>query len=353
MDVMLEAFLPYEGAIIPDDIPKTKETIWILGKEYKPPHDIKVIRAHIRSTLWFTYRRGFDPIGETTYTSDRGWGCMLRCGQMMLARAYTTYYMGADWIWTPETQDQTYLKILHLFEDHFMERYSVHQIAMMGTQEGKKVGQWFSPNNIAQVLKKLSLHEYWTKFVVHVALHNTVIINEIKHDCKNRQPTEPEPAKHRHSQFKPPPRGPWSPLLLIIPLRLGMKNILPHYLELLKRCFMLEHSMGMLGGTPNHALYFFGCVGDEVFFFDPHTTQNSARVGDKSTWEQVAADETYHCDYAMRRKLSKMDPSLAVGFLCCTESDFDSLCKQLQAKKITTGDLPLFQIVDKRPQYMV
>lgn len=52
------------------------------------------------------------PIGDEGLTSDKGWGCMLRCGQMVLGVALVRIHMSSDWVWTPETR---YLLILLLF----------------------------------------------------------------------------------------------------------------------------------------------------------------------------------------------------------------------------------------------
>lgn len=67
---------------------------------------------------------------------------------------YNTYIKtGRDWQWTPETRNNTYLKILERFEDTKTAAFSIHKIASTGASEGKEVGQWFGPNTVAQVLK--------------------------------------------------------------------------------------------------------------------------------------------------------------------------------------------------------
>lgn len=104
----------------------------------------------------------------------------------------------------------------------------------------------------------------------------------------------------------------WKPLLLIIPLRLGLSDINPIYIPALKRCFEIVGSCGMIGGRPNQALYFIGYVDDEVLFLDPHTTQRSGAVGQKTSADESDFDETFHHKYAGRINFQQMDPSLAV-----------------------------------------
>lgn len=69
---------------------------------------------------------------------------------------------------------------------------------------------------------------------------------------------------------------------------------------------------GMIGGRPNQALYFLGYVDDEVLFLDPHTTQRSGSVGQKTSQDEIDFDVTFHQRYAGRIQFTHMDPSLAV-----------------------------------------
>lgn len=112
------------------------------------------IYEDILSKIWCTYRKGFVPIGGVEgLTTDKGWGCMLRCGQMIIAQALVFIHLGRDWIWNFHTKDSIYLQILQKIEDKKSSPYSIHQIALMGQSEGKNIGEWFGPNTIAQVLK--------------------------------------------------------------------------------------------------------------------------------------------------------------------------------------------------------
>lgn len=50
----------------------------------------------------------------------------------------------------------------------------------MGVSEGKPIGEWFGPNTIAQILKKLVIYDEWSNLVVHVAMDNILISNDVR-----------------------------------------------------------------------------------------------------------------------------------------------------------------------------
>lgn len=80
----------------------SESPIWLLGQSYEceksndaatTPSCKRFLEA-FTDLLWFTYRKDFSAIENTTFTSDAGWGCMLRSGQMVLGQALVASLSG-------------------------------------------------------------------------------------------------------------------------------------------------------------------------------------------------------------------------------------------------------------------
>merc|ERR1739838_178106 len=151
-------------------------------------------------------------------TSDKGWGCMLRCGQMVVAECLQRLYLGRDFRWSPSEASDQYLDILPLFADERSALFGVHQLSMVNSDE-KAIGSWIGPNGVAQAIKKMTNYDPDQRLNVQVAMNNVLVISEIiASSC-----TE----------------GPWKPLLLFVPVRLGINDINPMYFSSLK-CFFCQ-----------------------------------------------------------------------------------------------------------------
>ncbi|KAK2573814.1 Cysteine protease ATG4B [Acropora cervicornis] len=267
----------YEGISFEHDIfPRTKEPVWILGKEYVTNRgdDNTKITRDIMSRLWFTYRKNFPAI---------------------------------DWQWDSETMHPVYMQN---FLDKKDSLYSIHQIELLCK------GDWV-----------LRTHCETT--------HNSCTSSE-----RDRwRSGSKEGVKHRKNQ--------WRPLLLFIPLRLGLSEMNSVYNEPFKACFKFRYSVGAIGGKPNHAYYFIGFYGNNLLFLDPHTTQQAVNPEKMS---QIP-DESYHCVHPSRINISDLDPSIALGFFCKTEEEFDDLCEQINEHILSCQRRPMFEVAKKRPPH--
>ncbi|XP_027731563.1 cysteine protease ATG4B isoform X2 [Vombatus ursinus] len=342
-----------------EDFPETTEPVWILGRKYTIFTEKEEILSDVTSRLWFTYRKNFPAIGGTGPTSDTGWGCMLRCGQMIFAQALVCRHLGRDWRWKRgRRQMDSYFRVLNAFTDKKDSWYSIHQIAQMGVGEGKSIGQWYGPNTVAQVLKKLAVFDTWSSLAVHIAMDNTVVMEEIRRLCKANSARPDAAAFPPDSELLSNgyPTGAevtdqlsqWKPLVLLIPLRLGLTDINEAYTETLKHCFMMPQSLGVIGGKPNSAHYFIGYVGEELIYLDPHTTQPAVELAEGGAFP----DETFHCQHPpCRMNIGELDPSIAVGFFCKTEEDFSDWCQQVKKLSRIPGALPMFELVERQPSH--
>ncbi|EJW87807.1 hypothetical protein WUBG_01286, partial [Wuchereria bancrofti] len=153
----------------------------------------------------------------------------------------------------------------------------------------------------------------------------------------------------------------WRPLLIIIPLRLGLNTINRCYFPAIQAFFELPQCVGIIGGRPNHALYFCGIVDNNLLYLDPHFCQNFVDLDETTTtrderddYVEIKNDEfkdsTYHCPFILSTKIDKVDPSLALGFFCHTEDDYNELAKRLRTHLLPASTPPLFEMLETRPK---
>lgn len=111
------------------------------------------------SRICFTYRTGFPPLLNTNLTTDRGWGCMIRSGQMIFAQALQMHLLDRNWRWNASTTDDLlHRKIIEWFADipdKSISPFSIHEIIRVGSNFDKKPGSWFGPTSISFTLKYL------------------------------------------------------------------------------------------------------------------------------------------------------------------------------------------------------
>ncbi|XP_065840728.1 cysteine protease ATG4A-like [Oscarella lobularis] len=342
---------PYESKSDGDAIDGELDC-WILGRLFDSKHELrKRVKREIKTKLWFTYRKNFRAIGGTGPTSDAGWGCTMRCGQMLLAQALTWRHLGRDWEWKQKVENPVYNQILSHFLDQPDALYSIQQITQCGVDFNRRIGEWFGPNNVCHVIRKLSQFDDWSSLSVQVAMDMTVIIEEIKDSCYERESmlasSSLSTASSSSSSSSSSQSRTFHPLLLFIPLRPGQDRIHDKYREALKACFRMPQCLGMIGGRPKHALWFFGYQGDRLLCLDPHTVQPALNPEKRS----AIPDETYHSSSAILIPINDLDPSIALGFFCRDEADVNDMFDRLQ-KHVVNREPPLFEIFPKRPRNM-
>ncbi|MFH4979762.1 hypothetical protein AB6A40_006471 [Gnathostoma spinigerum] len=390
---MLESCLTFEPAFYDFQdysLLESNGPVYLLGQCFETTEGLASVQEYVTSLLWFTYRRNFPAIGGTGPSTDVGWGCMLRCGQMLLGQALIRLHLGNNWVWRKNSENKKYQQIVRMFQDYKDMPFSIHQIAQMGQSEKKNIGEWFGPNTAAQVLKKLVVFERMSGLAIHVALDGLLITSDVKAMAKTEFPrsrettlvgddgvvevpgasasgTGPQACHSTMNSTLPETSlldvrrraGDWLPLLIIIPLRLGLTSINRCYLPAIQAFFRIPFCMGIIGGRPNHALYFVGMTGEQLIYLDPHVCQDTVNLDEPTSSDNqnedseehnLFNDDSYHCPFLLSIPYGDLDPSLALAFLSRTESEYYELTKILREKLIPASNPPLFELLDSRPK---
>lgn len=237
------------------------------------------------------------------FTSDTGWGCMIRSGQSLLANALSILVLGRDWRRGNNVEEET--ELLSLFADHPSAPFSIHRFVQHGADScGKYPGEWFGPSATARCIQALSSQCEHPKLRVYITNDSSEVYED------------------RFIQIACEDSGHIQPTLILLGIRLGIDHITPVYWDGLKAALQYPQSVGIAGGRPSASHYFVGVQGSHYFYLDPHYTRPalSCRQTDKAyTKEEL---DTYHTRRLRRIHIKDMDPSMLIGFLIRDEYDW-------------------------------
>ncbi|CAG8452523.1 12543_t:CDS:10 [Ambispora gerdemannii] len=282
----------------------------------------------------------FPPIEPAFHTQDTGWGCMHRTGQSLLAQAFLWVLLGRDWRVHNSQADleiSTYRKILRWFMDgtESEQYYSIHNIARMGVALDKKIGDWFGPTTLAHALKRLSVSHKDCPLVIHVPPDNIIYRN----DVVSLATGELEAIDQSFINIRPN----WKPIVILLPIRLGIEKLNPSYSQNLKVLFRLPQFLGIAGGRPCRSLYFVATQDNELFYLDPHFVRPAVNLDECMEFPI----EDYHSTIVRTMDIAEMDPSMLLGFLYQSRQDFDDFCDRVGREMDT--HFPFFTILDTCP----
>jgi cysteine protease ATG4 len=345
----------------------------------------------------------------------------------MLAQTLRVHFQARSWrpsrLLSHRRQDPFVRSLLTWFADYpdssgLSSPYSLHNMVATGHAKYEKLpGEWYGPQTACFVVRDLvDLHamkqssarngdcqgsspqrQRNTKplFRVHVAEQGSVYRDQLRErmasDYLGQQRAKPHLAASKkvpseslvpthplewadelvHSEdaceYGEPerPRAPWdTACLLLVPLRLGLHSFSSDYIPLFTFTFSLPQSVGVLGGRPRGARWFYGAFADgsKVLGLDPHTVQPSQRRrytnvnGTPGIPVVDISDEYLRSVHAASREvcaINRMDPSLALGFYCRDCHDFEDLVSALQLFRDQHPGTPeLFSVCDVSPSFM-
>uniref|UniRef100_A0A3B3CAL8 Cysteine protease n=1 Tax=Oryzias melastigma TaxID=30732 RepID=A0A3B3CAL8_ORYME len=345
--------------------------IIVLGHTYllNSEDEVERFRLDFVSRIWLTYRREFPQLEGSTWTTDCGWGCMLRSGQMLLAQGLLLHLMPRDWTWPdahqltdvdfeifrprspalrnsqkkrPESSrdrlaEPTHQRLVTWFGDQPPAPFGVHQLVDIGKGSGKKAGDWYGPSVVAHILRKaVAKTSVGQSLAVYVAQDCTVYKEDVLQLC---DPSLSQRAADPSSQT-------WKSVIILVPVRLGGEALNPSYIECVKNILRLDCCIGIIGGKPKHSLYFIGFQDEQLLYLDPHYCQPVVDVTQANF-----SLESFHCSSPKKMPFNRMDPSCTVGFYAKTKKDFESLCSVVgMALSSSKEKYPIFTFVDGRGQ---
>lgn len=361
-----------DGIVVPLDT--TNDLSW-------PPDFL----SDVQSRIWLSYRTGFPLIPKSDgsgihlgklknmirgggfdprgYTSDVGWGCMIRTSQSLLANALLFRHLGRGWRWNKEgyvdladEQADERSESAGSKKEGFVDLADERSVSAGSKKEGYVDLGEGPAGGAGEGDDEAGPSEPPVSHVQSATSEETIISWFLD------SPSSPFSIHRfvRHGESAcATPAGDWFgpsaagssitalcndfpdaglqvyyngsgggdiyedellstgfPVLILCGLRLGIDNVNPIYWDSLRQMLSLPQSVGIAGGRPFTSHYFFGFQGEQLFYLDPHQPKPAVKTTDKDT-------TSFHSSRIWKLHLKEMDPSMLVGFYVSSKEDWE------------------------------
>ena len=325
-----------------------KNNFYIFHKYYnlKENNNKNSLINKLSQILYFTYRKNFPIIYnnmQKKYTSDNGWGCMIRCGQMIMCRALFKYF---KFIYFKNIYKSLFKTIQYFLEIPFdlkdlplnlkpmINKYSksnnkkilkiyppfsIKSICKMGEYYDKTAGKWFSDVNLVNIFKSISEYFELFKDLKILNFQNSLNIKDVLNNNfeEIENSNSNECFEFNKKYYKLNKVG-----IIFVSCRIGLNSIAKEYYETIKKIFSCKNCIGIIGGRLNLAYYFIGYNNEknELLYLDPHTTNKVVDNLDTKNFIKNYIIKEIHC-----LKIEKLVTAFTIGFIFRNIQEFKNL----------------------------
>lgn len=301
---MLNFIFFFRSASIINHLNKKHHAYTIGGEESGEENPNKFVKRFLKRIMYFSYRESFSPLkgGERT---DKGWGCLLRAAQMLLAVALLRctssdgqlpfHFRGKG----PEAFS-AYQIVESYFRDENDAIFGIHRLNSETAATRSSSESLIRPSAAAEAIAILCNANPFPGWVYPRVrcIRGTVILKKdvvafLRENCV---------------------------VLVLAPFVCGFEKVAPQYEQALKDFLILKSCCGLLIGEGLAAYYAFGYHKNNYLCLDPHFVQKafSSQFGRGHRWGKL-----------ITVRIKKAEPSVLVGFYIHNETLLEELCNSL------------------------
>ena len=363
-------------------------SIHIFYKIYNPltKKGIQSYNNEIGKLLIITYRSNYkkqiNPNTKEEYTSDCGWGCMIRSSQMIMARliykifkykyknqlnsmnilkSIIPFFMDnniyvkdikntSEYNFVKITINNYYKKLEQFLEEEkkikgdnlsiisFDPPFSIHKICRIGEIYGRSCGEWFSDYNLPMIFSKINNTFDIIPDLNIFHFNSDLAMNEVLAECFTKiKNIDNSMSQNDYFQNEKMEKFLFKKMgAIFISVRLGLLSIPSEYYPSIKKLFECKQFIGIIGGKMNSASYFFGYCDDDMLYLDPHFNQESITKLDMKNISSYLDKKVY------KLHITNLQCAFTIGFLFRNLNEFKTLYCFM--KMIILDKFPCFHV---------